>query len=205
MKTLDLLHRWTGGLIGLVLLVLGLSGTILIHRDAWVMLPHADDAQMQATPTIIAATEQMMADPAARPSAISFATDSFGLNRLSFGREAGAYADQAGNIVTHWDDAWERPELFLFDLHHHLLAGETGEIVAASAGLCGLFFVISGVILWWRTRRTFEFRLIPRRLSRPAILRHHRDLGIVFAPLLALVMFTGMTMVFRPEIGRAHV
>lgn len=198
MKTLDLLHRWTGGLIGLVLLVLGLSGTILIHRDAWVMLPHADDAQMQATPTIIAATEQMMADPAARPSAISFATDSFGLNRLSFGREAGAYADQAGNIVTHWDDAWERPELFLFDLHHHLLAGETGEIVAASAGLCGLFFVISGVILWWRTRRTFEFRLIPRRLSRPAILRHHRDLGIVFAPLLALVMFTGTTMVFRP-------
>ncbi|MBA4778800.1 MAG: peptidase [Sphingomonadales bacterium RIFCSPHIGHO2_01_FULL_65_20] len=198
MKTLDLLHRWAGGLIGLVLLVLGLSGTILIHRDAWVMLPHADDAQMQATPTIIAATEQMMADPAARPSAISFATDSFGLNRLSFGREAGAYADQAGNIVTHWDDAWERPELFLFDLHHHLLAGETGEIVAASAGLCGLFFVISGVILWWRTRRTFEFRLIPRRLSRPAILRHHRDLGIVFAPLLALVMFTGMTMVFRP-------
>ena len=198
MKTLDLLHRWAGGLIGLVLLVLGLSGTILIHRDAWVMLPHADDAQMQATPTIIAATEQMMADPAARPSAISFATDSFGLNRLSFGREAGAYADQAGNIVTHWDDAWERPELFLFDLHHHLLAGETGEIVAASAGLCGLFFVISGVILWWRTRRTFEFRLIPRRLSRPAILRHHRDLGIVFAPLLALVMFTGMTMLFRP-------
>ena len=198
MKLLDLLHRWTGGLIGLVLLVLGLSGTVLIHRDAWVMLPHTDDAQMQATPAIIAATEQMMADPVARPSAISFATDSFGLNRLSFGKEAGAYADQAGNIVTRWDDAWERPELFLFDLHHHLLAGETGEIVAASAGLCGLFFVISGAILWWRTRRTFEFRLIPRRLSRPAILRHHRDLGIVFAPLLALVMFTGTTMVFRP-------
>jgi uncharacterized iron-regulated membrane protein len=198
MKLLDLLHRWTGGLIGLVLLVLGLSGTVLIHRDAWVMLPHADDAQMQATPAIIAATEQMMADPVARPSAISFATDSFGLNRLSFGKEAGAYADQAGNIVTRWEDSWERPELFLFDLHHHLLAGETGEIVAASAGLCGLFFVFSGAILWWRTRRTFEFRLIPRRLSRPAILRHHRDLGIVFAPLLALVMFTGTTMVFRP-------
>ena len=45
MKLLDLLHRWTGGLIGLVLLVLGLSGTVLIHRDAWVMLPHADDAR----------------------------------------------------------------------------------------------------------------------------------------------------------------
>jgi len=198
MKTLDLLHRWTGGLIGLVLMVLGLSGTVLIHRDAWVMLPHASDEQVQDTPAIIAATEQMMADPVARPSAISFATDSFGLNRLSFGKEAGAYADQAGNIVTRWNDPRERPELFLFDLHHHLLAGETGEIVAASAGLCGLFFVISGAVLWWRTRSTFRFRLLPARLSRPAILRHHRDFGIVFAPLLLLVMFTGTTMVFRP-------
>lgn len=198
MKTLDLLHRWTGGLIGLVLLVLGLSGTILIHRDAWVMLPHAGDAQLQQTQAIIAATEQLMADRAARPSSIVFASDSFGLNRLSFGREAGAYADQVGNIITRWDHPWERPELFLFDLHHHLLAGETGEILIGLAGLCGLFFVISGVILWWRTRKTFEFRLIPKRMSRPAILRHHRDLGIVFAPLLLLVMFTGTTMVFRP-------
>ena len=198
MKMLDLLHRWAGGLIGLVLLVLGLSGTILIHRDAWVMLPHASDEQVQDTPGIVAATEQMMADPAARPSSIVFATDSFGLNRLSFGKEAGAYADQAGNIVTRWDDPWQRPELFLFDLNHHLLAGETGEIVAATAGLCGLFFVISGAILWWRTRSTFRFRLLPARMSRPAILWHHRDLGIVFAPLLLLVTFTGTTMVFRP-------
>lgn len=198
MKTLDLLHRWTGGLIGLVLLVLGLSGTVLIHRDALVMLPHAGDAQVQQTQAIVAATERLMADPAARPSSIAFASDSFGLNRLSFGREAGAYSDQLGNIITRWDSPWQRPELFLFDLHHHLLAGEAGEIVAASAGLCGLFFVFSGAILWWRTRRTFEFRLVPKRLSRPAILRHHRDLGIVFAPLLALVMFTGTTMVFRP-------
>ena len=30
MKLLDTLHRWTGGLIGLVLALLGLSGTILL-------------------------------------------------------------------------------------------------------------------------------------------------------------------------------
>jgi uncharacterized iron-regulated membrane protein len=198
MKLLDLLHRWTGGLIGLVLLVLGLTGTILIHRDAWIMLPHASDEQQQETGSIVAATERLMADPDDRPSSIVFATDNFGLNRLSFGKQAGAYADQTGNIIARWDDPWQRPELFLFDLHHHLLAGETGEIVAGIAGLCGLFFVISGAVLWWRTRSTFRFRLLPARLSRPAILRHHRDLGIVFAPLLLLVMFTGTAMIFRP-------
>lgn len=198
MKTLDLLHRWTGGLIGLVLLVLGLSGTVLLYRDTLVMLPHASDEQVQQTGALIAATERLMADPANRPSSIVFASDSFGLDRVSFGREAGAYADQAGNIITRWDSPWQRPELFLFDLHHHLLAGEAGEIVAGIAGLCGLFFVISGIILWWRTRATFRLRLLPARMTRPAILWHHRDLGIVFAPLLLLVMFTGTTMIFRP-------
>ncbi|MGQ3177978.1 MAG: PepSY-associated TM helix domain-containing protein, partial [Blastomonas fulva] len=93
---------------------------------------------------------------------------------------------------------WGRPELFLFDLHHHLLAGDTGEWVIGLAGLCGLFFVLSGLVLWWRTRRTFRFRLLPSRLTRPAILWHHRDMGVVLAPLLLLAIFTGTSMIFRP-------
>jgi len=198
MRTLDLLHRWTGGLLGLVLALLGLSGTILLHRDAWVMLPHAGDAQVSDTVAIAATVERLMADPAARPQSIIFARETFGLHRLAFGEDAGAYADQAGNLVTSWQSQWERPELWLFDLHHHLFAGDTGETIIGIAGLAGLFFVVSGVILWWRTRRTFAFRFWPKRLTRSAITRHHRDLGVVVAPLLLLSLYTGLTMVFRP-------
>jgi len=197
MKTLDLLHRWIGGLIGLVLALLGLSGTILIHKDFWVMLPHARDVQVQDTAAVAAAVERMMAAPE-RPQSIIFATENFGLNRLTYTADSGAYADQAGQVVTRWNSLWERPELWIFDFHHHLFNGDTGEWVTGIAGLCGLFFVISGVILWWRTRKTYEFRLLPKRLSRPAIVRHHRDLGIVMAPLLLLSIYTGLTMVFAP-------
>jgi uncharacterized iron-regulated membrane protein len=35
-------------------------------------------------------------------------------------------------------------------------------------------------------------------MSRPAIVRHHRDLGIMLAPLLLLSLYTGAVMVFRP-------
>jgi uncharacterized iron-regulated membrane protein len=115
--------------------------------------------------------------------------------------DAGAYADQSGHIVTRWDSQWQRPELWLFDLHHHLFSGEAGETVIGIAGLAGVFFVVSGTILWWRTRRTFRWRLLPSRLSRPAILWHHRDLGIVIAPLLLLATLTGTMMVFRPVAG----
>ena len=192
------MHRWAGGLIGLVLALLGLSGAILVHRDAWIMVPHAQDAKLHDMDAIARATARMMADPAGQPASILYADDYFGLSRLTYSGGAGAYADQAGAIVTRWQSQWERPELWLFDFHHHLFAGDAGEWVIAAAGLCGLFFVLSGTILWWRQRRLYEFRLLPRRLTRPAIVRHHRDLGIVAAPLLLLSLYTGTTFVARP-------
>ena len=198
LKTLDLVHRWTGGLIGLLLALLGLTGALLVHKDAWVSLPHAHDAQITGTGQVAAAVERIMADPAQRPAGVIFASETFGLHRLSYKGGAGAYVDQAGNVVTRWQSQWERPELWMFDFHHHLFAGDSGEVVIGIAGLCGLFFVISGSILWWRTRRTFVFRLWPRRMTRSAIGRQHRDLGIVVAPLLLLSLYTGVTMVFRP-------
>lgn len=198
MKTLDLLHRWTGGLLGLVLALLGLSGAILVHEDAWITLPHARDAQVTETAALAATVERIMADPATRPQSMVFASEDLGLHQLRYERGVGAYTDQAGEVVTRWQSQWERPEVWLFDFHHHLFAGETGEIVGGIAGICGLFFVISGAILWWRTRRTFEFRLWPRRMSRTAILRQHRDLGIIVAPLLLLSLYTGVAMIFRP-------
>lgn len=201
MRVLDLLHRWTGGLIGLVLAVLGISGALLVHRDAWVILPHVNDAQVQTTAALAGAVERIMADPSARPQTILFADESFGLNRLTFRQGAGAYSDQAGTVVQRWDSQWERPEIWLFDLHRNLFAGDGGETLGGIAAVTGLFFVLSGTILWWRTRRTFELRLLPRRLSRPAILRHHRDLGIVAAPLLILSLLTGAMLVFRPMTG----
>lgn len=147
---------------------------------------------------LAAVTARLMADPAARPQSILYAGEDFGLLRLSYAKGAGAYADQTGAMVRHWDSQWERPELWLFDFHHHLFAGDAGEVVIGIAGLCGLFFVVSGAVLWWRTRKTFEWRLWPRRMSRPAIVRHHRDLGIVMAPVLLLSLYTGTVMIFRP-------
>lgn len=197
MRLLDLAHRWTGGLLGLVLAILGLSGAILIHRDALVWLPHAHDVRVADPARIAAATERALA-AVPKTQSILYASDSFGLLQLRGAKGAGAYADQAGTIVQRWDSQWARPELWLFDLHHHLFNGDSGETVIGIAGLAGMLFVISGTILWWRTRRTFHFRLWPKRLSRPMILWQHRDLGIVMAPLLLLSSVTGAMMVFKP-------
>lgn len=198
LRTLDLVHRWLGGLIGLVLAVLGLSGTILLHKTAWIGLPHSNDAQRTDVASLAAATERMLADPGGQPESIIFASDNFGLHQLRVVSGGGSYANQDGATVTSWASQWERPELWIFDLHHHLFTGDVGETVAGIAGLSALVFIVTGAILWWRTRRTFRFRLWPKRFSRPAILMHHRDLGIVIAPLLLLTVVTGLMMIFRP-------
>lgn len=197
-KVIDLLHRWTGGLIGLLLAVLGLSGAILVHEDAWIMLPHAGDPPVQDVAQLSATVTRVMDDPDGRPASILFASPDFGLNRLRFDTNAGAYTDQTGAIVTRWDSKWDRVELWLFDLHHHLWAGDVGSTVAGLLALVGIGFVVTGIILWWPLRKTFRLRAWPARMSRPAIVRQHRDLGVVIAPLLFLSMLTGAMMTLKP-------
>jgi len=196
MKLLDTLHRWTGGLIGLLLALLGLSGTILLHEHLWIGLPGTGDPLRSDLSAVATTTERLMAMPGAQ--GIIYADERFGLHQLRMGKDAGAYASQSGEIVTRWASQWERPELWIFDFHHHLFAGDSGEWVIGIAGLSGLFFVISGTILWWRTRKTFQLRLWPKRMSRPSIVMHHRDLGIIAAPLLLISIVTGTMMIFRP-------
>lgn len=196
MKTLRLLHRWTGGLIGLLLAILGFTGALLVHEDAFLRatVPHATDAQRQDTATLAATAARVFAAPD-RPRSIVLATADQGLNRLSYKiSEKAAYADQNGRIVLAWTSKWSRPEVWLFDFHHHLFAGDTGEIVGGIAGLAGLGFVVTGLILWWPTRRIFHLRAWPRLMKRAAIVHHHRDLGVLVAPLLIISLTTGATM-----------
>ena len=196
MPTLRLLHRWAGGLIGLFLAVLGLSGALLVHKDAYLraVLPHAADPQVQDVESIAAAAEKIFAAPDA-PRSIILASERLGLHRLNYGDgDRGAYADQTGEIVATWTAKWERPEIWLFDLHHHLLTGDAGELAAGIMALVGLGFVVTGVILWWPARRLFALRAWPANMSRNAVVRQHRDLGVVAAPLLFVSLLTGVMM-----------
>lgn len=196
LKVLDLLHRWSGGVLGLVLAVLGLTGAILVHKEEWIGLPHACDARV-TDPAQIGHLASQLLGGAKGGESLVLASDRFGLVQLRDGA-SGLYASQTGETVASWTSLWERPELWLFDLHHHLLAGEAGDVVVGAAGVAAIAFVITGTILWWRTRRTFRLRLWPARMTGPAIRMQHRDLGVVAAPLLLLVALTGTMMVFRP-------
>ena len=193
MKLLSLLHRWSGGFLGLLLALLGLTGTILLWEVEWVSLPGADAAFVENVQAIERIAEREAAAGATR---ITFASEEIGLHHVARAGGAGSYVTQDGTTVVAWSSQWERPELWIFDLHHHLFAGHNGELVTGWAGVFGLLFVITGSILWWRSRRAFEFRLWPRRFQPGPIVRHHRDLGVLVAPLLLVSFVTGTGMIF---------
>ena len=158
MQALIWLHRWLGAVLGIVLVVLAVSGTVLIWEDSWIAVPGAGDPPVNdpATLTNAVAVARGHGEDLSR---ITFADGDFGLHHATYSDGGGIYIDGSGRIVDQWKSAWGRPELWIFELHHYLLLGDTGAIVAGFTGLAGLFFVVSGAIIWWRTRQTFAFRL----------------------------------------------
>ena len=200
MSWVRLLHRWTGGLIGLFLAVIGLTGALMAHEDTFLRatVPHARDVQVR-DPVVIGAALTKIFAQADRPRSVVLASSSVGLHRLNFKVEGrGAYADQAGDGVLRWTSIWQRPEIWIFDLHHQLLLGEVGETTAGILALIALGFVVTGLILWWPSRRLFAPRLWPRTMKRALVIRHHRDLGVLVSPLLVLSLVTGSAMAFTP-------
>ena len=193
MKLLSFLHRWTGGFLGLLLAILGLSGTILLWEGEWISLPGSGDPLVENVQTIGRVAEREAAAGALR---ITFASEEIGLHHVAREGGAGAYVDQAGTTVAAWSSQWERPELWIFDLHHHLFTGHTGELIAGWAGVFGLLFTVTGAILWWRSRRAFRWQLWPKKLQPGPIVSHHRDIGILVAPLLLISFVTGTGMIF---------
>tara|TARA_R110002072_G_scaffold242564_18_gene401547 strand:- start:4586 stop:5680 length:1095 start_codon:yes stop_codon:yes gene_type:complete len=195
MQLLSLLHRWTGGLVGLVLAVIGMSGTVLLWEDSWILLDGANDAPA-SSPAELARAIEVAVETAPGLSRVTFAGGEIGLHQAIYLDGSGAYIAQDGTVIDRWSGIWERPELWLFDLHHYLLMGEVGKTITGVLGLLLLAFTITGAILWWRTRKTFRFRLWPARYTASAIVRHHRDLGVVASPLLLIAAATGTMMVF---------
>lgn len=197
-KTLASIHRWLGGLVGAGLAVLGLTGTALLWKPWWAGVPQQSrppsGAEVQA---IVAKAEALGASYVTLPSA------EFGVAQAGFGKSGGgAYLGHDGGLLARWQSTWDRPETFLFDLHHHLLMGGTGEVIAGWLGIAAVLFCVTGLILWWPTRRTFRLRALPQRFTRPAVIMHHRDIGAVLALPILLAAVTGALMVLKP-LGQA--
>lgn len=202
-RLLRTLHAWLGAAAGIVLAVIGLSGALLVYEDDYLRatLPGAGVAQPADAATLGAMLERLESAGGPIPRHVVFGTPTMALHTVDYGAGDGAYVDARGETVAAWREG-ARAEHLLFDLHHSLFAGETGERLAGWLALVAVALVASGVVLWLPARRAFRPRAWPATSRRRDVIAQHRDLGMLVAPALAVLLATGAALACPPQAQR---
>lgn len=224
MKTLRIrtfvrrLHLWLGMSLGLLFVVLGLSGAALVF---YIEI----DEAINPLPVTHAAMPAPGWDSAEWDRALATAREhfpgpggdwSFEVTGKSGPIPARYYPAQhhhghhaeremvwfsADGTRLLRSEAWgEYPMSWIYELHMHLLAGETGRQIVGWGGFALLLLLVSGIITWW-PRGSLQKALA---LKRDAVaLRRLRDLhklsGLWSFPLLVLLALTGALLAL-PEV-----
>jgi len=198
-------HAWAGAVLSLLIAALGVSGSLLVYKKDYVRLVFAEARQpislaAEDLGPVLNRIEAEYGDQELRYVLLGDAD--FGLHKAVFRDGAGAYLDGTGKTVTRWAKNG-RPEDWLFDLHHYLLAGETGKLVAGVAGGAAVLLAITGLVIVWPSLRMFRWRIWPRTARRRDLMAQHRDIGVIFALPVVLIAFTGFSMVYSGPVRAA--
>lgn len=193
------IHAWAGAILSLLLIVFGLTGSLLVFENDWIALKHPEArASFAATPAVLgAAAERLEADhPDMRT--VDFGGSQLGAHKLYLAGDDLGIAAQDGATLDRWTGP-ARVEAFIFDLHHYLLAGETGEIVGGVAALAAVLLVLTGLVVWVPAWRATGLRVWPRSTRRGELVSSHRNLGLITALPILIFCLTGAGMVFNGQ------
>ncbi|MBF6986632.1 PepSY domain-containing protein [Cupriavidus sp. IK-TO18] len=212
------LHLYIGLSLGLLFVVLGLTGMAIAWRDeldAWLnpdLLVASAPASGIVTPaTVQAVTERLAAPPYGRPNLLMLPTHDEGVFIAWYpvkgpegvvpGRSRQVMVDPV-TLAVKGERVWGEPGVSrrlllptLFHLHRYLLSGETGKTITGVAGMLLLLTTLVGVAVWWpktKLRAWAQAFRISHGGSWPRFnYSLHRAGGILAAPVLAILAFSG--------------
>lgn len=84
----------------------------------------------------------------------------------------------------------------IYRLHYTLLGGRYGSFVVGIAGAVLMFSTASGIILWWPLWKSGWRAALAIRRGRRFSFDLHKTTGIVTAPILLVLAFSGFYMIF---------
>jgi uncharacterized iron-regulated membrane protein len=201
MRALVLLHRWIGALLALALLAIAGSGALLLFADDYLRWRLPVLAEFSAAP---APTPQALANVIAQAQdlggTVAFPKDSLPayLHYLPGGGQR-LHHPLDGRVIAEWGPLETVPGA-LFELHAHLLAGETGHLVLGAIALLLMAMLLTGLVLWWRLRRGLPLRhWRPRSTHTRELLRSHSAQGVWFSLGLGFMAVSGASLVFHSQ------
>jgi uncharacterized iron-regulated membrane protein len=205
------LHLLVGLTTGLLLALMGVSGSLLVFRPELeaASLPRATTATQAGPPLQVAVDNALASEPgrlavlrmpesAGSPLLIQIVTPDRGPRRL--------FLDPGTGRVIGRDDPAGGFLGLVHDFHHDLFAGRNGRLVTGIAGWLLTGLCLSGVALWWPGRGRVAAKAT---MFRHATLRRrrawtvHNTLGIASATLLGVIACTATYFTWREGYTRA--
>lgn len=209
------LHKYTGLLLGVLLTITGLTGSLLVfdrELDEWLtpatvaFEPPADIASLD----LALANATAAVNNGTQPTRIALGRNNATPHIIRFPPPPGAPgsievsispADSSVLAIRGWG---EYPVTWIYYLHMAFLGGTSGEIVVGVMGVTLLFLCISGVVIWWPRRGlwwrafTINSRLGAFRLNYDL----HKTTGIYFLPVLFVLAFSGTELIFHEPVEK---
>jgi uncharacterized iron-regulated membrane protein len=211
-KALFHVHLWTGVGLGLYLLAISISGSVLVfQQDA------LDDTQTSAgtfaTP-LLSFGESVGVARKAHPNGKLLYLDNRNRNAIVV---SVLLTDKQGMLVVNVDRCSRRivddsvrqrrhPIVsFLEDFHNQLLSGSTGERLNAIGGGLLFFMSLTGIVLWWPGHRNWRRALTVSWRARWPRVNFDLHLALGFWTLLFVAMWgiTGLYFGFPFQFRKA--
>ncbi|GAA5508391.1 PepSY-associated TM helix domain-containing protein [Novipirellula caenicola] len=210
-----LAHRWLGLTIGLVFVLIGLTGSLLVFDHAIDERLNSDllltnrSGQPRTVAEIIVAAEAFYDDGAKQALSVSRPRVDDGVWTVWF---AGGTDQAPKYIAVHVDPysasvtgqrVWGEDLMsWIYRLHFQLVAGRIGSIIVGIIGVLVLLSIGSGILLWWPLWKHSWRAAFAIRRGRRFNYDVHKTFGIVSAGFLAVITFTGVYMEF-PAVFRS--
>ncbi len=209
-KRLLQLHRWSGVVFGVLLLVLSVTGTSLVFRDEIEGLIHPSLTVIKGPKTVpiqaviaksyeqypTAAIRRVVMPDDPETAIIVHMKDNMSGDTILLAVDPyTANAIRGGGL-----SAW--PMELLFHTHDSLLAGSMGEFIVAIEGIALLFMAITGLFIWWPGKKRLKngFKVFKNAGIERFVRSLHRSAGACVAAILIISAVTGSLMLFKADL-----
>lgn len=188
--------------------LMGLTGSFLVFHhaiDAWLnpdLLHSSDATSSRPLEEILTVAREIGLKDGKVLRYADAPHEAGGVWNIWFlGKDKGAafhhvYIDPATADVTGQRVRGKYLATWIFKLHIELFAGRRGAILVGISGILLMVSLTSGVYLWWPLwKHSWRSAFAVRRGSR-LVFDLHKVLGLVSVPLLMMIAFSGVYMVF---------
>ena len=217
-RTFFILHKYAGLTLGLLLALIGATGSLLVFDHALDerLAPRTvtfNPSQQPATYTEVLAAASA-AVPGSRPQRIMTPRGDDSPFVVRFPGPEGAPGpievsvsptDAEVLAVRGWG---QYTMSWIYRLHYTLLAGSSGKTLVGLMGLVLMLFCITGLVIWWprpgRNGRNWKRAFTVERGGNRFrfFFDLHKVAGIYLLPLLLVIAFSGVSIVFPLQVEK---